>query len=287
MKSKFLTALLLFSIVVSKSSSAQDLSGSWRGNYSATGSLIPPTKLILELFRVNDSTYTGASHLYYQKGKYEHYKVNARYDKATGTVTVSEDSVLGYKVGFGVVRSTGTYHLETRPASPGINLRGQWKSHKRMLFRFVSVNVMFTKLDDAPAPTAATSPATATKPAQKDTALLRATDLQSLIEIDPRKADTLRLDLYDNGTIDNDSVSLYLDDTRLLSRQRISSEKIQILLPVSSLSPISKLKLIAESLGSIPPCTALLVITIGKNRYEVNLSSNFNKNGVVEFVLRE
>ena len=40
-------------------------------------------------------------------------------------------------------------------------------------------------------------------------------------------------------------------------------------------------------MGSIPPCTALMIIYIQNKRYEVYLSSNFEKNAVVEFFLKE
>jgi hypothetical protein len=37
----------------------------------------------------------------------------------------------------------------------------------------------------------------------------------------------------------------------------------------------------ADNLGSIPPNTALMIITDGSKRHEVRLSSNLEKNGTV------
>ena len=59
-------------------------------------------------------------------------------------------------------------------------------------------------------------------------------------------------------------------------------------LSLSEKNQMQKIKLVAENMGTIPPNTALLVIeTISKNRYEVNLSSNFEKNASIEFFLKE
>ncbi len=40
----------------------------------------------------------------------------------------------------------------------------------------------------------------------------------------------------------------------------------------------------AENLGEIPPNTALMVITDGDSRYEVNVSSDLQNSGSVHFI---
>ena len=40
----------------------------------------------------------------------------------------------------------------------------------------------------------------------------------------------------------------------------------------------------ADNLGSIPPNTALMVVTDGGNRYEVRISSDLQKSGLIRFV---
>jgi hypothetical protein len=40
----------------------------------------------------------------------------------------------------------------------------------------------------------------------------------------------------------------------------------------------------ADNLGSIPPNTALMVVTDGNNRYEVRISSDLEKSGVIRFI---
>jgi hypothetical protein len=40
----------------------------------------------------------------------------------------------------------------------------------------------------------------------------------------------------------------------------------------------------AENLGTIPPNTALMVVTDGSNRYEVRIASDLEKSGVIRFI---
>ena len=43
----------------------------------------------------------------------------------------------------------------------------------------------------------------------------------------------------------------------------------------------------AENLGTIPPNTALMVITDGHHRYEVRITSDLEKSGVIRFMQKE
>ena len=46
---------------------------------------------------------------------------------------------------------------------------------------------------------------------------------------------------------------------------------------------VNELIMFAENLGSIPPNTALMVVTDGPNRYEVFMSSDLQKNASIRF----
>jgi hypothetical protein len=50
---------------------------------------------------------------------------------------------------------------------------------------------------------------------------------------------------------------------------------------------LNKLILVAENLGSIPPCTAFMIVTTKRKRYEVNLSSDTHSNAAIEFFFKE
>jgi hypothetical protein len=93
------------------------------------------------------------------------------------------------------------------------------------------------------------------------------------------------VDLYDNGQIDGDTISLYLNGKLMVSRQRLSTEPIT--LKITMTEDENELIMYAENLGSIPPNTALMVVTVGDKRYEVNISSSEKTNGAVRFRYRE
>jgi hypothetical protein len=43
----------------------------------------------------------------------------------------------------------------------------------------------------------------------------------------------------------------------------------------------------ADNLGSIPPNTALMVVTDGNKRYEVRITSDLQKSGTIRFIRKK
>lgn len=116
----------------------------------------------------------------------------------------------------------------------------------------------------------------------------RETDVQSILEIDVAEKDSIKVDVYDNGEIDGDSVSVYEENNPRINKKMITAKPITFYVSLNkNINPIAHLRLVAENLGSIPPCTALMIVTTRSKRYEVRLSSNFNKNATVELFLKE
>lgn len=94
----------------------------------------------------------------------------------------------------------------------------------------------------------------------------------------------IKVDLYDNGDIDGDSVSLFYNGKLLLSNKRLTDKAISFNLNIEDDSDSNDLIMFAENLGTIPPNTALMVITDGKNRYEIRITSDLEKSGKIQFV---
>lgn len=109
----------------------------------------------------------------------------------------------------------------------------------------------------------------------------RDSDLIKTIEID--YAD-FTVDLYDNGEIDGDSISLFFNGRLLLSHKRLSDKALTLKLHVDETKTVNELIMYAENLGTIPPNTALMVVNDGDNRYEVRISSDLEKSGVIRFI---
>jgi hypothetical protein len=111
----------------------------------------------------------------------------------------------------------------------------------------------------------------------------RNSELLKTIEIDNA---SFTVDLYDNGEIDGDSISLYFNDRLILSHKRLSDKALRLKLEVDKDKDLNELIMYAENLGTIPPNTALMVVNDGDNRYEVRISSDLQKSGVIRFVYK-
>lgn len=96
-------------------------------------------------------------------------------------------------------------------------------------------------------------------------------------------AKELNVKIYDNGTIDNDTVSVYLDNKLVISRQRLTEQAISIKLNLDDDQEYHELIMVAENLGEIPPNTSLMVVDAGDEQYEIRITSTEQKNAAVRF----
>ncbi|MEI9943178.1 MAG: hypothetical protein WDN26_03075 [Chitinophagaceae bacterium] len=89
--------------------------------------------------------------------------------------------------------------------------------------------------------------------------------------------------LYDNGEIDGDTISVYLDNKLVLSQKRLSTVPLIVKLKMDDINPGHELVMVAENLGRIPPNTSLMIVEAGEKRFEVRITSTEQKNAVVRF----
>ncbi len=94
---------------------------------------------------------------------------------------------------------------------------------------------------------------------------------------------TFKLDFYDNGEIDGDSITVFYNGKTVLSHQRLSDKAISLTLTIDKNSPENIVTMYADNLGTIPPNTALMIVTDGGKRYEVRIESDTEKSGSVIF----
>jgi hypothetical protein len=106
----------------------------------------------------------------------------------------------------------------------------------------------------------------------------RENKLATTIYIDSKD---VNIEFYDNGEIDNDSISVFLDNKIVIDNQRLSTRPITLNLHFDEKNTFYELITVAENLGDIPPNTALMVINYGKKRQEVFLTSDEKRNAKV------
>jgi hypothetical protein len=95
------------------------------------------------------------------------------------------------------------------------------------------------------------------------------------------------LNIYDDGAIDNDTVSVYYDNRLVISKARISDQPLKLTLKVEPSSHPHELVMVAENLGDIPPNTSLMVVRDGDKKYEVRIVSTEQKNALISFQYRK
>lgn len=117
---------------------------------------------------------------------------------------------------------------------------------------------------------------------EKPAASLIDTRITNEVKVIEVKSDKIKVELYDDGEIDNDIVSLYFNKVLLLDKKTLSSKAFTLNLNLEK-EKNNELVLYAENLGEIPPNTALMVITDGFNRFEVRLAADLKKNASIRF----
>ena len=95
-------------------------------------------------------------------------------------------------------------------------------------------------------------------------------------------SDSLMLSFYDNGVVDGDSISVYLNDQPVITT-KLTSIATKKSIYIGGMDEV-KLLLVAENLGSIPPNTGLLIIREGDKTYQVNFTADMQTNA--SFILK-
>lgn len=96
-------------------------------------------------------------------------------------------------------------------------------------------------------------------------------------------SDSLELALYDNGEIDGDTVSLFLNGEVLMAKQGLKASAIKKTIYITPGNEDFTLVLFAENLGKYPPNTGLLVVHDGEDVYNLRFSSDFQKSTGIVF----
>jgi hypothetical protein len=94
------------------------------------------------------------------------------------------------------------------------------------------------------------------------------------------QTDSLLLSFYDNGVVDGDSISVYLNGQPVITNARLKSTATKKTIYIDPVSEMSLL-LVAENLGTLPPNTGLLTIKDGENTHQVYFSADLKTNAQI------
>ena len=99
------------------------------------------------------------------------------------------------------------------------------------------------------------------------------------------KSNKIKVELYDDGEIDNDIVTVYFNKKMIVEKKSLNTKPVSLALDLIE-GRTNELVLYADNLGDIPPNTALMVITDGTTRHEVRLAADMKNNASIRFELK-
>lgn len=106
---------------------------------------------------------------------------------------------------------------------------------------------------------------------------------EKFIEVDNNN---LRFELYDNGDIDGDTMSLFFNKQIMVYKKELGIKPITINVTIDSVN-VNELSLFAENLGKIPPNSALIIMYDGNAQTEFTVNSTLTTNGTIRIKKRK
>jgi hypothetical protein len=98
---------------------------------------------------------------------------------------------------------------------------------------------------------------------------------------------SISIDLYDNGTIDNDTIMIFDNKVLLQENKRLSYKATHIDVNFNKDNSRHEIIIVAHNLGTVPPNTALMVVKDGTSRQEIYITSTLSVNAMIIFELKK
>lgn len=273
-------------------SSAQNIAGLWRGRFTSNHPLQLVTEYKYELLLFQDgNTITGYSYSTLVNGEY--YAVcEVTGNLFEGYMVVTErKTVYQNPPGPSGVMQTHILFLNTDLKETS----GEWKqANKRQTQLFEESGKTFLKREEDPSKSGllkvlnekgAVQMENSSAPKQdavpnNDSVKLssRTVEIVKTIETD---GDSVLIELYDDGLIDGDSVSVFNNNQVLLNSIALSDKGLKQTIAIPNTQEGLVLTLFAENQGTIPPNTGVLVVKTGGMVYEIRFKSDNKKSAAI------
>jgi len=279
--------LLVFLLLLTVyAGSAQDLNGIWRGTLvQAPGGCYPQYNIELQInFIATANTLSGKAYDYHDTTRFVKLDFIGRFNSTTKRMVIIENDLMETHIPDMCVPCIKTYDLTWNKSGNEEILSGECKGREfggnntcpsyKIVLRRVAKSDFAVDIDQSP----------------------ELLELQKKLHLQPRSKELvktvilpssdIKLDFYDNAEIDNDTITVLLNGKLLLYRQMLKATPLTIHLNAFQNTDY-EVVMYADNLGTIPPNTALLVITAGAKKYEVRLASSEEKSAAVKFRYEE
>lgn len=311
--------LLIFILSIS-AASAQTISGSWYGKADVVARGVN-NNYLTELVLKQKGNEVEGIFAYYFKDSYQSFFIRGVYDKNSREVRIKNLPVLFYKSdtrngiecpmnfeGILMVSQVrrllrGSFYAESKYKYTCPELRVSfsldnaadedsvlktsvaekkfWKPQEEdFVVTDISKNKTITRAADAQA--AGSTDSTLQQPEEGVPLLTRFEKRKTVYSTELEvESDSVRISFYDNGDIDGDSISVFLNKQPVLVNQELTARALNIYVTLDSKNPVNEITMFAENLGKFPPNTALMLVTDGVTRHEIYLSSSLTQNAGV------
>jgi hypothetical protein len=236
--------------------SAQDLNGFWKGTLSMQG-CFPQNNIELQI-NMKGTASSGDSYHYQDIDNYVKKNFTGVFDPIQKRLIVEEGQVTTYHIPIRCMICVKNFDLFYSRNGNVETLSGRWKGTVLNLNTSCSGgNIVLTRVKES-----------------------------AFKEIPEIKVDTgtLRLDFYDNAEIDGDSITVKVNNRVVLTHQKLTAKPVTTYVRIDPYNTFHEVEMIAENLGSIPPNTALLIVTWGDKQHRVNMSSTDSKSSRIRLV---
>ncbi|HYC40678.1 MAG TPA: hypothetical protein VEB63_09330 [Chitinophagaceae bacterium] len=276
MRSLFHIILLL----VTGTASAQDINGIWKGKLvMATGGCFPVYNIELQLqvagTRIVGTAYHFSDSLNYVKENFE-----GTFNRDSNLILIRETGIITFRIREDCVPCIKNYALSYHKGGGNVvteeQLRGSWSTPTGRAIDGKTIcdpgTLVLTRFERASfKPEYRLPPSLVNRKAELVREILVDTGL-------------IKIDFYDNGQIDGDTVSVYVNNVPQVSNRRLTTKPISLQVRIDLKRTEQEVIMVGENLGSIPPNTALMIVNAGDKRYQLYLTSDERKNAMVRFI---
>jgi len=256
---------------------AQDINGIWKGKLvMAPGSCFPVYNIELQI-QAAGTKITGTAYHFSDSLNYVRENFEGTFNKDSNNISIQENGIITFKIKEDCVPCIKKYALSFHKGGGNVvteeQLRGTWTGKATDGKTACDPGtIVLTRFDKS-----------SFKPEFKLPPSLTARKAELVKEI---KVDTgtIQIDFYDNGQIDGDTISVYVNNMPVVSRKMLKSQPLSITVKVDLKRTEQEVIMVGENLGTIPPNTALMIVKAGDKRYQLYLTSDEQKNAMVRFI---
>lgn len=264
-------------LMLSVLTSAQNINGIWKGKLvMAPGACFPVYNIELQI-EAGGTRITGTAYHFSDSLNYVRENFEGIIKPDSNIISIQENGIITFKIREDCVPCIKKYTLSYHKGGGNVvaeeQLRGTWTG-KAADGKTVCDpgTIVLTRFDKSSFKPEFNLPATLTK---------RKAELVKEIKVD---TGTIRLDFYDNGQIDGDTISVYVNNKPVVSNQMLTTKPVSITVKIDLEKTVQEVIMVGENLGTIPPNTALMIVYAGDKRYQLYLTSDEQKNAMVRFI---